>query len=155
MKYLKTFEDSILDNILDKVSKYGIDSLTPGEDKLLKNYYKGDSEELEKVLKYKKDRIKNAFEYDPRDDAMFFKKLSDDTGINFDFTEFSDEEIEAGKWQIAWDELEDEDIRHFMKLYNIEDAEKPYKDEIALRPWDELSKETQDKFKKYINEIYK
>jgi len=154
MKFLKTYENNVLDNILDKISNTGIKSLTPAEDKLLKTYYKGNNDDLEKLVKNKKQKVKSLFEYDPRKDKEYFSDLSDQTGINFDFDNYSDKEIEEGRYEIMWDELSDEDIRHFISFFEIKDAEKEYKGKVVLKPYHELSKETQLQFKKYIDEIY-
>lgn len=154
MKYLKSFENNVLDNILDKISKTGIKSLTPSEDAYLKNVYKGVSKELEDIVKYKKNRIKGVFEYDPREDQDFFDELADETGVPFDFRDYDDEKIEQGRFEIIWDDLDEEDIQHFVEYYDIKDSMKQYKGKMVYKPWHELSAETQKLFKKYINEIY-
>jgi len=150
MKYLKSFENNVLDDVLDKISKNGIKSLTPSENKLLKNYFKGDTKELENIVRQNKNKVEGILDYDPREDSMFFKKLSDKTLIPFDFSEYNDDEIEEEKYGIIWDELDEEDVDHFVQFFDIKDAKvKDY-----YKDWDSLSKETQNLFKKYIDKIY-
>lgn len=51
MIYLKRFEANIVDEILDKISEFGIDSLTQIEKKYLDTYSKGkDTKEIQKEM---------------------------------------------------------------------------------------------------------
>jgi len=184
-------ENKVLDDILDKMSKYGKESLTKKEkisawfsfsvvfigspriiwsffhqvyrfftiplEKTFLDKYSTDSDfhEVEKQIKNRKSRIKGSLEYDPREDKEFFKELSDDSGIDFDFSEFSEDEMEESHYNILWDDLAEEDIYHFADYFKITDGElkKTIKDEEVIKPWHELSLETKSQFKDYINNI--
>lgn len=151
MKYLKTFESKSLDDVLDKVAKTGMKSLTPSEDRLLKNYYKGDVEKLELDLRDKKERIKGQKEFNPKEDSMYFLKKPDKSYVPFEYT---DDMFEMDKYGMIWDEIDNEDLDHFIEYHDIKDGKKEIGKEIIHRPWDELSDETQLKFKEYIDEMY-
>ena len=54
MKHIKTFENSIVDNILDKISSNGIESLTPIEREYLNKYSKDEpTNDVEKEMNKK------------------------------------------------------------------------------------------------------
>lgn len=154
MKYLKSYESKLIDDILDKISKTGMKSLTPSERNYLNNVFKGDTKELEDIVKYKKNKISSIFEYDPREDQDFFDELGDEIGIPFDFRDYDDEEIEQGRYEIIYNDIDEEDLDHFVEYFDIKDCKKEYKGKDVYKPWHELSQETQNKFKKYIKEIY-
>ncbi len=152
MKYLKNYENNMLDNILDKISKGGIDVLTPMEKKYLDKHYKGD-DKLETDILNRRERIGSVFDYDPRTDSEFFDNLSDETGLNFDFSKYGDDMIENGRYNIIWDELDDEDIQDFEDKYKV-DCKKYLNSEIVYKPWDELDDDEKKSFKEYIKNRY-
>jgi len=151
MKYIKKYENNVLDNILDKISKYGMKSITSTEKEYLEKYYDGDVSEIEKELIGRRNRVSSLWEYDPREDKEFFGELSDETGFNFDFDIYDDDMIEQGRYSIMWDECEDEDIDHFVEVFNVTDAKNSKGDYFG---WEMLSDETREKFKQYIKELY-
>lgn len=151
MKYIKTFENIVVDDILDKISKFGMKSIKPNEKEYLDKYYKGDVSEIEKEIVGKRNRVASLWEYDPRKDKEYFDELSDETNIKFDFDKYDDDMIEQGRYSIMWDDIEDSDIDHFVDVFDINDAKD---DEDNYKGWDLLSTETQEQFKKYIDEIY-
>ena len=151
MKYLKSYESLILDNILDKISKYGMKSLKPTEKEYIGKYYSEDVSELEKEIVNRRNKLSDFMEYYPREDTEFFNTLGDDLGINIDFSKYGDDDIEEGRYEILYDDAEDEDIDHFIKLFSITDI---INDDGTYKGWDLLSKETQDKFKIYIDEVF-
>jgi len=155
MKYLKSYESALLDNILDKISKYGMKSIKPNEKEYLDKYYSGDVSELEKEIVGRRDRVASLWEYDPREDSEGFDELGNEIGVDFDFSKYDDEMIEQGRYSIMYDELEDSDLDHFVQMFDIDDAiieDGEYKG--GYKSWERLSDETQEKFKKYIDEIY-
>ena len=93
MKYLKIFENKILDDILDKISLEGEKNLTSWEREYLASYediHKRKKMEDDKSERDKKeDNYKSLGEYDPReDDTDFYKKLGDDTGVGDNMDNF-------------------------------------------------------------------
>lgn len=145
---MKLFENKILDDILDKISKYGKETLTPLELKLLNSYSnKEDTYELEEEYKKKRNVVDSLFSYDPREDAEFYDELSRVSGVPFNWADTSQEEIDEGRYEILWDTLSLEDIEHFMQYFSL-------KHEINELPWNKLDNSIKQKFIKYINEIY-
>ena len=151
MKYIKKFENKVLDNILDKISKYGMKSITATEKEYLDNFYKGDVSDIEKKIVGRRNRVSSLWEYDPREDKEFFGELGDESGVNFDFDKYDDDMIEQGRYSIMWDELEDSDVDHFVDVFDITDAKN---DKGHYFGWEMLSDETREKFKQYIKELY-
>lgn len=137
MKFVKMFEafktEDALNNILDKINKWGIDSLSDVEKSFLKDI---DSIELSSEVLKKKEFIENIMEYDPRKDEDSY----------FDFSTLSDLEVDEGRFEILYNELEDEDIILFEKIFKVDlkDSDGDYK------PWDKLSDIEKNKFKDYI-----
>lgn len=137
MKWLKMFEafktEDVLNSILDKINKWGIDSLSDLEKRFLKD---SDNRELASEILKKKEFIENIMEYDPRVDE----------DSPFDFSSWSDLEIEDGRWEILYNEIEDEDIKLFEKIFKVclKDSDGDYK------PWNKLSDIEKNKFKDYI-----
>ena len=148
MKYLKLFEANMLDNILDKISKKGMGSLTVLEKEFLDKYSKGEHQEVEKKIKQKEDKYKSILTYDPReDDTDFYKEAGKPFGIeDMNFRDWTDEEIEDGKYQQLWDALYDEDMNIFLRQYKLPDN-------VEEIPWDKLPPQIQKSFKTYIKDI--
>ena len=148
MKYVKLFENHMLDIILDKIGKSGMGSLTSSEKDFLDKFSKGEHQELEKELNDKKDIYKGILSYDPRkDDTNFYKEAGQQFGIeDMNFKDWSEEEIEDSKYSILWDQLWDEDMAGFLKQYKLPDNI----NEVA---WDKLPPNIKNSFKKYIKDI--
>jgi len=148
MKHLRLFENKTLDDILDKISKSGMGSLTSLEKDFLDKYSSGDHKEVEQELKNKKEKYKGIMTYDPReDDTDFYKEVGQSFGIDdMNFKNWSDKEIEDGKYGILWDQLYDEDMNSFLRKYNLPDT-------INETPWDKLPKSVSKLFKEYIKDI--
>ncbi len=138
MKYLKLFENKTLDDILDKISRSGMSSLTDLEKEFLDKYSRGEYEEVEKKIKEKTNKVKSFMDYDSR--------KGDDIEINMDFNNWSDEDIEEGRCEILWEQMYDEDMNSFLGKYNL-----PV--ELRERPWDNLPQYIQKYFKQYIKDI--
>ena len=151
MKYLKKFNENVIDDILDKISKHGMKSLSSKERELLDTNASGKSyADIEKEIKDKKSSKDSLFDYDPRKDKEFF----DDLGMDFDA--YSDEEIEEGRYNIMWDDISDEDVLDFINSGDInkEDISETKDGETYFIGYDRLPKEVKKKFKWWIDNIY-
>ena len=148
MKYLKLFENVMLDNILDKISKTGMGSLTSLEKEFLDKFSNGQHQEVETKINQKNNKYKGILEYDPRkDDPDTYKEIGKGFGIeDMNFNDWSDKEIEDGKYLILWNQLYDEDMYSFLQQYQL-----PV--ETSETPWDKLPKAIQKSFRKYIKDI--
>lgn len=137
MKFVKMFEafktEDALNNILDKINKWGIDSLSDVDKSFLKD---SDSIELSSEVLKKKEFIENIMEYDPRKDEDSY----------FDFSTLSDLEVDEGRFEILYNDLENEDIVLFEKIFKV-DLKNSYGD---YKSWDKLSDIEKNKFKDYI-----
>ena len=148
MKYLKLFENKVLDDILDKISKDGMDSLTDLEKDFLNKFGDNKHQQVENKIKEREKNYKGVLSYDPRkDDTDFYKETGKEFGIDdMNFDDWSDEEIEDGKYSHLWDGLYDEDMDSFMRQYKIPE-------ELSQMPWDKLPVKVKENFKKYIYDI--
>lgn len=146
MKYIKLFENKILDDILDKISEKGKDSLTKLELDYLKSMKSDkdgrtiDPDATKKVLnQINRERdIKNFSKYDPREDDILKKS-------GFDFNDWSDDDIDDGKLHILWDEFNDEEMNNFIKSYGLNNN-------IKNLPWEKLPEDIQEFFQVYLYE---
>jgi hypothetical protein len=143
-------DENHINRILDKIIKYGIEKLTDLDRQYLDN---PTNQELNQMINNRKNRVDSLWDYDPRRDTEFFDDLSTSTGIDFDFSEFTDEDIEEGRYSIMYDEIDDDDIKNFITIYNIpgdeiKDTDGNYKE------WESLSKKIQNNFKEFVNEFY-
>ena len=148
MKYLKLFEANMLDNILDKISKTGMGSLTELEKAFIDKYSKGAHKAVEQKINQKNDKYKSILTYDPReDDTDFYKDAGELFGIeDMNFRDWTDEQIEDGKYLQLWDGLYDEDMDGFLRQYKLPDN-------IREVSWDKLPPQIQKSFKTYIKDI--
>jgi predicted oxidoreductase (fatty acid repression mutant protein) len=148
MKYLKLFENKTLDNILDKINKEGMSSLTDLEKDFLDKFSSGDYKEAERKIKNKKDTYKSILTYDPREDnPNVYKEIGQTFGVeDMSFKNWSDKEIEDEKYSILWNQLYDEDMNSFLRKYNLPDH-------IEETPWNKLPKSVTKMFKEYIKDI--
>ncbi|MFA5585862.1 MAG: hypothetical protein WDA02_04885 [Saccharofermentanales bacterium] len=138
MKYLKLYENKILDDILDKISDKGKESLTKLELDYLNNYYTSDKNKYEKEINKTKD-LKNTYQYDPRKDNEFFDE------IGMDFSNWSDDEINDGKLNIIWDELSIELMNNFIKSNDLDDK-------ISKKSWQNLPNDIKELFQVFLYE---
>jgi len=138
MKYLKLYENKILDDILDKISDKGKKSLTKLELDYLNNYYTSDKNKYEKEINKTKD-LKNTYQYDPRKDNEFFDE------IGMDFSNWSDDEINDGKLNIIWDELSNELMNNFIKSNDLDDK-------ISKKSWQNLPNDIKELFQVFLYE---
>jgi len=149
MKYLKVFENKILDDILDKISQDGEKNLTSWEREYLASYsdsHKIKQMEIEKEEKEK--NIKSLGSYDPRkDDTDFYKEMGDKFGIGDEMSSYmknmSDDEYFQQKLSIMWDSLYEEDMDEFFMKYKIVN-------ELIDKPWDKLPEKVKELFGKYL-----
>lgn len=142
MKYLKLFENKVLDNILDKINLTGMDSLTSLEKEFLDKYGYGDTDkhkEVEKELIDRDTKYHDAVKYDPREDD-FFK------GSSMDFSDWDDKEIEESRYDVMWEGLYDEDMDSFLKTYKLPN-------DTREQPWDKLYPKIKEFFKEYLLNI--
>lgn len=151
MKHIKTFENNIVDNILDKISKYGIKSISSIEQEYLDKYQKGDISDIEKDMINRQNRVDSLFKYDPRNDQEYYKEFGDNIGVELDFSKYDDDMIDDGRYSILWDELEDIDIDHFIQIFDIKDIKD---NDDNYKSWSKLSNKEKDNFKNYIDNIY-
>jgi len=138
MKYLKLYENKILDDILDKISEKGKDSLTKLELDYLNNYYTSDKNKYEKEINKTKE-LKDISDYDPRKDKEFFDE------VGMDFSNWSDEDIDDGRLHIIWDKLSDELMNNFIKSNELD--EKVYK-----LSWQNLDDDIKELFQVFLYE---
>jgi hypothetical protein len=139
-----------IDKILDKIIKYGMDSLSDMDREYLGN---PSSQELNQLVKKRQDRIESLWSYDPREDSEFFDELSSEINYDFDFSKYSDEDIEEGRYSIIYDEVDDDELLQFMKILKISD-EDMRNENGTFKGWPRLDRNIQDKFKEYIDNIY-
>jgi hypothetical protein len=139
-----------IDKILDKIIKYGMDSLSDMDREYLGN---PSSQELNQLVKKRKDRIESLWSYDPREDTEFFDELSSEINYDFDFSKYSDEDIEEGRYSIIYDEVDEKELLQFMKIFEISD-EDMRNENGTFKGWPHLDSNIQDKFKEYIDDIY-
>jgi len=152
MKYLKSYENKIIDRILDKISKYGMDKLSDLDKKYLQNI---EDEDLRKEIEDRDSRVKGFWSYDPREDGEFFDELGDGLGVDIDFSKYDDDMIEEGRYEIMYDELPEEDLKHFEEFFDLKDLKiEDGEHKGYYKPYGKLSSESKEKFKEYINEIY-
>jgi hypothetical protein len=171
MKYLKSFEskniESEINFILDKILKFGKKSLTPAENRLLKGFYKGEHEEFIKDLEQKRKKINDIRLYNPQEEEMILKRNMDRSFVPMEYTE---DMLEYDRYAMMWDEMDEEDIDHFVEYCGIKDINNPDRKTGQLRwvvdvkktinckevykPWDELDDSIQRRFINYINEVY-
>ena len=110
MKYLKRFENKTLDEILDKISKDGMENLTDNEKDFLDRYSNGENvTELEKEIKIEK--TSNVYsnkigQYDATiylykivktdyDNFRYTAKLKIDNKIYFGYIEFFEDDMDG------------------------------------------------------------
>lgn len=152
MKYLKIFENKILDDILDKISANGEKELTSWEREYLASYgdvHKRNQLEEERGKKEDKEETKKSFgEYDPRkDDTDFYKEMGGAAGVGGDMDEFmknmSDEEYKKNQIEIFWDKMTDDDINEFFDRFDV------YGD-YGTKTWPNIPDELKQKFVQFL-----
>jgi hypothetical protein len=149
MKYLKIFENKILDDILDKISEDGEKNLTSWEKEYLASF--GDENkrnQMEKEKKEKEKKSKSLGSYDPRkDDTDFYKNIGDEFGMGDEMSDYiknmSDDDYIQNKIMIMWDSLYEEDMDEFFNKYKI-------MNEFIDKPWDELPEKVKELFGEYL-----
>jgi len=133
MKYLKLFENKILDDILDKISTDGESSLTDWERKYLNSY-----EDLHTRTRMESEKeIQNnpPTEFvDPADNY-----IADDTA-GIDETSLTDEVGEL------WDIIDDNEIDEFFDRFKMNP------EKYASTRWDDLQKEVQLLFVTFLKQ---
>ena len=147
MKHLRLFENKTLDDILDKISKSGMGSITELEKDFLDKYSKGEHKAAEQSIKNRNAAYKGIMTYDPReDDQDVYKEMGKPFGVDMNFNDWSDKEIEDGKYGILWDQLYDDDMNSFLRKNNLPDS-------ISEIAWDKLPKSIIKLFKQHIKDI--
>jgi predicted oxidoreductase (fatty acid repression mutant protein) len=148
MKHLKLYESKTLDDILDKISRSGMGSLTNLEKDFLDKYSRGEHKAAEQSIDNRNTKYKGIMEYDPRkDDQDVYREIGKTFGVeDMNFSDWSDKEIEDGKFGILWDQLYDDDMESFLRRYNLPS-------ETSETPWDKLPKSVVKMFKQHIKDI--
>ncbi len=147
MKYLKLFENKILDDLLDKISKSGMGSLTELEKDFLDKFSKGEHKAAEQSINNRNNSYKGILQYDPRkDDPEVFKEIGQQFSVDMNFSNMTDKEIEDGRFEHLWDQLYDDDMNSFLGRYNLPQ-------ETSEIPWDKLPKSIVKVFKQHIKDI--
>jgi len=154
MKYIKIFENKILDDILDKISEDGEKNLTSWEREYLASY--GDIHkrtELENNMGKSETNDdekghKSFGEYDPRkDDTDFYKELGDDVGVGSNMDDWiknmSDDEYKENQVEMFWDRLDDDEINDFFDRFSI-------RGDFATKTWEQIPKELKNTFIQYL-----
>lgn len=138
-------ESKIIDGILDKINLHGVESLNKKEKELLDRYSSGEEiEDVEKEIVDKHQKVKGYFDYDPREDEFFDE-------VGFDFSKWTDKDIEMGRLNIIWNDLTHDDIAEFFEHYNLDISE--YLDKDGDLPGD-IPEDLVDKFNTYIKKIF-
>lgn len=149
MKYLKIFENKILDDILDKISEDGEKNLTSWEREYLASY--SDTTKINKMEKEKEERerkAKSLGSYDPReDDTDFYKNVGGDFGMGEEMDDYmknmSDDQYFQDRLQVMWDSLYEEDMDEFFVKYKIVN-------ELIDKPWDKLPEKVKELFGEFL-----
>jgi len=152
MKYLKIFENKILDDILDKINDNGERDLTSWEREYLASFsdvHKRTQLEKEQEIRNKEAQGHKSFgEYDPREDnTEFYKQLGADFGVGDDMENWinnmSDEDYKENQIEIFWDKLTDEEINDFFDRFSVEGN-------FGTKTWDQLPKDIKNVFITYL-----
>lgn len=138
MKYLKLFENKTLDDILDKMSLHGKESLSKLELDYLNSFQSGNQDKVKKELD-RESNLKSVTKYDPRNDNDYYKKMG------MSFSEWSDDDIEEGKLYILWNELTPDEMSNFLKSNDLDDK-------VGELPWDKLSDDNKELFELFLYE---
>lgn len=137
--------ENLQNEILDKISKHGIDIITYPELQFLDIYHEEDKqeekEELYTQINLAKIYYYELFNYDPRDENEDFKKL------DIDFSKWTDSEIIENKYAIIWHELEVDYMEAFMKVYKV-----PNK--YYTQMWMNVPDKIKEAFKTYLKETF-
>ena len=134
----------IIDTILDKIGKYGMESLTSMERDALAEYSKvGDIPITGKELKNLGNRLDSMLDYNPRGEEFF-------SDLGMDFSGWSDEEINNDRMNIIWNDLTPELAEDFI-VYSKMDR-KTIEDQSGSLPG-ELPEHLLPKFKEWIDYI--
>jgi hypothetical protein len=144
MEKILEYSNFHLDRLLDKVSKKGLASLTGMEKDFLNTYSQQDINQIEKELDQRENRYADLLEYDPRTetDTLVWDEINNIFGTEINFNEWTDEELEDGRFNILWDDMSEADIIQFLDEYNLPSN-------IIQSPWEQLDDETQANFKTY------
>ena len=153
MKNIKLFENYILDRILDKISFSGKNSLTEYEKEYLRTISEdpNKNKEMSKDIDNRRNRYQSTLNYDPREDEEgleYFDELANLIGDESGgIRNMNDETYNDNKWNIIWDELDDEDHKSFYTTYNI-----PI--EIADSSWDDMPEQMKNQFINWFNDKF-
>jgi len=129
MKYLKIFENKILDDILDKISDNGEKDLTAWEREYLASYDTPKQQEMEAEL--------NApIEVEDEVSSSTIDDIINSGGDMDDPKE--DKEVE-----MYWEKLTDDEINDFMDRFSIQG-------DYATKRWEELPNELKNVFIQYL-----
>jgi hypothetical protein len=127
MKYLKFFENKILDEILDKISDNGEKDLTSWEREYLAAFDTPKQKEMEEELN-KPPKIETEEEISSMsiDDIINSEEMGDDKEI-----------------EMYWEKLTDEEINDFMDRFGVQG-------DYATKRWEELPNELKNVFIQYL-----
>lgn len=141
-------ENEQMDRILDKISKHGINSLNRIEKEYMDSHSQPTiNKDVEDKLKKRINKKNDFMNYDPREDMGFYNDLG------MDFSKYGDDQIDDDRYNILWDETDEEDIDEFILKLNIPKNTILTHDGF-YKPYHELTSEQKVKWKKYIDTIY-
>lgn len=108
MKHIKLYETIVIDEILDKISDTGMDSLSDYEKDYLKSFKNKNEDEIDIEFREKKDEY-----IEPQNDPAIYDydNYSDDDLLNDE----TDEEM----LEDFWNSLPEEEFDEFIDRYNI------------------------------------
>ena len=138
MKYIKLFENKVLDDILDKISKNGKSSLTDLEKDFLNNYGTNKQSSVENKLMKKDEPYKDVLTDTQRNPESYDDFSDEDSG---DYSDADDK-----KYKDLWMQLYDEDMDNFMRKYRLPE-------DIVQLPWNQLHNRIKTYFKNFIKDI--
>jgi len=131
MKYLKVFENKILDDILDKISDNGEKDLTAWEREYLAAFDTPKQKAME-------DDLENPKEEEEVQDEVSSTTIDDI--INSGGIDDSGEDKEL---EMFWDKLTDEEINDFFDRFGVQG-------DYATRKWEELPNDLKNTFIQYL-----
>lgn len=134
MKYLKLYENKILDDILDKISDVGEQQLTPWEREYLAAFGTGKQDEMEA------ERNKENTE-----DVNYATPFNQEVGGDMDdyMQNMNDAAELLDQVENFWDTISDDEVEEFFDKFSV------YGD-FHTKKWDELPPELQELFIKYL-----
>lgn len=138
MKYIKLFENKILDNILDKISDEGEKNLTTWEREYLASY-----SDVHKRNQMEEDIKKKDSANDKEVDVA---ELMGDVNSDSEFADDGDDEsVKLPELEMHWNGIMDDDLNEFFDAFNV------YGD-YGNTPWENLPNDIKYRFQMYLKQ---